>query len=171
MRYILDLETDGLLKECTKVHCASIRDVDSDYEKLLIDEAELTRNIQHLIDTKDEVIGHNIFGFDNEVIRKLYKIDLSNTNKVQDTFIMSQVLFGDLKHQDFTRFKDKVPNKLIGSHSLAAWGFRLDCHKGEYTGGFEAYNDDMGIYCSQDTLTTKVLLQFLESQITERTWK
>ena len=39
--------------------------------------------------------------------------------------------------------------KLIGSHSLMAWGLRLSNHKAEYTGGFEFWSDEMQKYCEQ----------------------
>jgi DNA polymerase-1 len=171
MRYILDLETDGLLQECTRIYCVSLRDVDSDFERLYKPE-EIPEFIELLKTNRNngtEYIGHNIFGFDLMVIKKLYGLDLIGTNKIHDTFIMSQVLFGDLKDKDFKR--DNFPKDCIGSDSLKAWGLRLGCYKGDYTGGFEYYNNEMGKYCSQDTLVTKTLFNYLNEQISERTWK
>lgn len=169
MRLIIDLETDNLLQECTKIHCASIRDLEINEEKLIT--RDFDEHLSYIVNRKAVVIGHNIFTYDNEVLKKLLGIDLTKTNKVIDTMIMSQVLCADLKDQDFKKFKGKVPTNLIGSHSLKAWGYRLDCHKGEYIGGFEEYNEEMGDYCSTDTSVTRELYLYLESLIETRTWR
>lgn len=171
MKLILDLETNNRLQECTKIHCCSIRELTTNEEFLITNQADLKIKLEHYIQDDIEFIGHNIFTYDNEVLKKLLGIDLTKTNKVIDTMIMSQVLCADLKDQDFKKFKGKVPAKLIGSHSLATWGYRLGVHKGDYQGGFEEYNDEMGVYCSQDTKVTRQLYLYLESLIGERTWR
>ena len=168
---IIDSETNGLLFEATQIHCISFRELESNKEILIVGQDETEKELRKLIQSKENIIGQNIFTYDNEVFKKLLGIDLTKTNKVIDTFIMSQVLCANLKNEDFGKWKDKLPKKLIGSHSLEAWGYRLDCHKGVYTGGFEEYNDEMGIYCTNDTLATRALYLYLESLIGDRTWR
>src|ERR1700676_5707275 len=156
MNIILDLETNGLLYECTKIHCAVVRKSETEYRLFKDPKTEDDNILDYFQELKGRLdftfIGHNIFGFDNEVLKKLYNIDLTKTNKVIDTYIMSQVLFGDLAKRDFG--DPKLPKQFVGKHSLEAWGHRLGVYKGEYTGGFEEYNDEMGEYCIQDTLVT-----------------
>lgn len=92
-------------------------------------------NIEHgldLLKNADTLIGHNIIGFDNVVIKKLYNIDLSE-KKCYDTWIMSQVL------------NYKRPHK----HGLAGWGSFLNYPKFDFT-DFTKYTDEMMRYCVQD---------------------
>lgn len=172
-RYAADLETNGLLYSCSKIHCACLVDIDSDYQELFInneESKELWDRFLGIISSPDNMtIWHNGFGFDLLVLKKLYSIELSSSSRVHDTFVLGQLLFGDIKSKDFGTFK--VPGKLIGKHSLEAWGHRLECHKGVYTGGFEVYNDDMGIYCLQDGQVTKTIFKYFETIIDQRTWK
>jgi len=164
VRLICDLECNGFLQECSKIHCIAIRDLDSDYSRLYIGDEGVK---EFLLDIEgDELIWHNGFVFDIEVIKKIYNIDLTKTNKIHDTIILSQLFFGDLKNMDYEKFK--TPKKYIGSHSLAAWGHRLLCYKGEYIGGFEEYTEEMSAYCLQDTLVTKQLFLYFESIKAER---
>jgi len=58
----------------------------------------------------------------------------------------------------------ELPKKYMGSHSLAAWGYRTGNHKGDYDGGWETYSDEMGSYCLQDTsVTLTIYNQFMKS--------
>lgn len=168
MRLACDIETNGLLQELTKIHCLSVRNIDSDEELFLTNENDIKDWAQNIEGC--ELIWHNGFVFDCMVFQKLYSIDLSVKNKIHDTIVMSQVLYSDLKDQDFKEFRG-IPGKYIGKHSLAAWGHRLGEHKGDYIGGFDAYNDEMGLYCRQDTVVTKKLFKFLENKIELRTWR
>lgn len=170
-RLIVDCETDGLLQECTKIHCIAITDVDSDYSELFVHDGNgrIGQALDLLQMPNTTIIGHNLFMYDNEVFKKIYDIDFSEINPCLDTLVMSQCLYGDLEQVDYNEFHP--PKTFIGSHSLAAWGKRLGCEKMEYNGGFFTYNETMGIYCLQDTQVTKKLFLFLESKIEERTWK
>lgn len=166
MRLIFDLETNGLLEECTKIHCAILQDVDSSWSKFFVNDYREFFNV--ISNPKNELIGHNIFDFDLLVLKKLYNWIPDKNQKLQDTYLMSQLIFPDLKTDDSK--KDIFPGHIFskketGSHSLKAWGQRVMCYKGEYTGGWEEYNDDMGSYCIQDGNTTKVLFNFLEVNI------
>lgn len=171
-RLAFDIETDGLLQECTRMWCAVLVDVDSDYSEIFTEENDpgFKRLLGVLKDPNNEIITHNGFSFDFKVIGKLYNIDLTKTNKVQDTMVMSQVLYGNLKEEDYKTWHD-VSKNLKGSHSLGAWGYRLKCYKGEYKGGFDQLNQEMIDYCRQDGEVTKKLFKFLEEKIPERTWK
>lgn len=170
-RLVVDLETDGLLQECTKIHCLAITDIDSDYSELFIHDGNgrIGQALDMLQQPDVTLIGHNIFMFDNEVFKKLYDIDFTKTNPVHDTLVMAQVLFGNIKQLDYKMFT--VSGSNYGLHSLAAWGERVKCPKMEYTGGFFGYNETMGTYCIQDTKVTKEIYLYLLSQVESRTWK
>lgn len=172
-RLIIDLETNGLLQEVTKIHCIAVVDVDSSYSKLYVGATQIHEFIDTLKkDTNITLIGHNLFCYDLMVIQKLYSHDFSTTHKIEDTLILAQLLYPDLKNDD-PKPEHEWPGKLfsgreIGSHSLRAWGQRMMAYKGEYVGGWDEYNDEMGKYCIGDTYATKALFQFLESRIPQK---
>jgi hypothetical protein len=72
---------------------------------------------------------------------------------------LSRLVWSDLKENDFKFAKKnrEFPMKLIGSHSLGAWGHRLSNHKIEYTGGWAAWSEEMQTYCEQDIYTNLTL--------------
>jgi hypothetical protein len=53
----------------------------------------------------------------------------------------------------------------VGMHALRDWGYRLGEHKGEYTGGFEQFNETMLAYCVQDVKLNVKLLELLRNRI------
>tara|TARA_Y100000590_G_scaffold71173_1_gene78129 strand:- start:2502 stop:4061 length:1560 start_codon:yes stop_codon:yes gene_type:complete len=83
--------------------------------------------------------------------------------KVIDTLVLSRLVFGDLGVEDAKR-RQGLPSKLKGSHSLAAWGQRLGCLKGDYQGGWECFSQEMLDYCEQDTAVTSKLWQKIRSE-------
>lgn len=170
-RLVVDLETNGLLKEVTRIHCISVVDFDSSWSKLYL-EKDIPEFLK-LIEQPDlEFIGHNFYNYDYKVLEKLYNFKLRAGQKITDTMLLAQLIFADLKNED-TDNSGGWPGKLFskkdtGSHSLRAWGQRIHQFKGDYEGGWEEYNDDMGRYCIGDTYTTKGLLNFLLSKASER---
>ncbi len=169
-RYACDIETDNLLYELIKIHCIAIHDIDSDYNELFVGDERIREFLDKAIKEQWELIFHNGFVFDLRAINKVYGIDLLKTNKIQDTIVLSQLLFGDLKAWDYKNYVDnkKLPTKYIGKHKLEAWGYRLGCLKDEYIGGFQEYTETMGNYCLQDALVTKQLYLYEESMFAER---
>lgn len=98
-RYIYDLETNGLLESVSKVHCAVIYDIDT-RELIGFRPHELGKFLE-LYQKATLLIGHNIIGFDAQVIRKLYGITPSATCRQIDTLPLARLLFSDVKQQDF----------------------------------------------------------------------
>ena len=79
-----------------------------------------------------------------------------------DTLVMTRTIWPDRRDRDFKLFRSgKLPAKLIGSHSLEAWGHRI----GEYKGDFGKHNDwsvftdEMLQYCRQDVVVNKKLYE------------
>ncbi|HEY3524977.1 MAG TPA: hypothetical protein VGK47_02185 [Nitrososphaeraceae archaeon] len=169
IQYAADIETDGLLKDLTKIHCAVLVNIETGTIDSFSTQASIIEFLQ-IINSQDvETVWHNGFGFDLLAIKKVSGVDLSYSGRAHDTFVLSQLLYSDLKVHDF-KIK-KVAPKLIGSHSLKAWGQRLDCYKGEYDGGWDACNNDMITYNIQDGIVTRNLFIYLNNQIDGRTWK
>ncbi len=158
-RIIFDLETDGLLDTVTKIHCMSVIDLDKPEEVSIYSGSdEVKEAVFKILCSADELIGHNIIGFDMQVIDKLYNPLIHA--KIIDTFILAQLIHP----QPYEVLANHIPSYLRGSHSLKAWGQRLRCHKGDYTGGWETCNEEMLEYCKQDAVVTSKLYTHLMGQ-------
>ena len=120
---ILDIETDGLLDTVTKVHCIVMKSqhfgVEAATSKEQIEKALVVLKANH-------IVGHNVLGFDLEVLRRLYGLVIP-VEQVTDTLILSRLIHSDLRSED-SSVKILEP-KFWGSHSLAAWGYRLNHSK------------------------------------------
>ena len=162
MALIFDLETDGLLDEVSKIHCLVIKDTQSGLVSTHIGQ-NIEDGITSLMDaTKhgETISGHNIIKYDIPVIQKLYPWFKVDTTKVFDTLVATRLIWADIKETDNVLLKqEKLPGKLFGSHSLAAWGYRLGNYKGDYSGGWETFSQEMLDYCVQDVEVTASLYQ------------
>ncbi len=152
--YIFDLETDGLLDDVTTIHCMVIKDIDTGQSLGYTGRGIWTEGIPKL-EKADMIIGHNIIKYDIPVLKKLGTFNPKG--EVFDTLVCTRLIWADIKQADFTR--TDFPRKLIGSHSLAAWGHRLGNYKGDYDGGWEEYSDEMLEYCFQDVEVTYTLYE------------
>lgn len=113
--------------------------------------------------TCDVRVGHNIQDFDERAIPMVYpwwKPKPGST--IIDTIIWSRLLYPDM-------FKSGPNNHKLfgfmkGAHSLKAWGLRLGEHKGDYTGGWMQWSEDMQSYGEQDTIVLFKLFKWLKAQ-------
>jgi DNA polymerase I-like protein with 3'-5' exonuclease and polymerase domains len=166
MALVYDLETNGLLRQTTEIHCGVIYDTNTQTSKMYssrpmkgtdgtIDE------MLEILHQADTIVGHNIIKFDNAVIRKLYGIDLTKDCNCIDTLICSKLMYPDMMKEDARRFA--MPSKLKGRHSLAAWGYRTKTMKDDYSGTWDTLNQEMFDYCRQDGVATNAIYEkFLE---------
>lgn len=174
---IFDLESDGLLDALTRIHTLHMYDTDTGKFLRFNDGAfadgtpaerdgPIEEAVQMLM-AADDVCGHNIIGFDIPAIRKLYP-DFEPLGRVHDTMIYARLIWPHLKEIDMNAMKSlKRPadfGRLIGSHSLKAWGIRLGEHKGDYEGGWEHFTQDMEEYAAQDVVVTKALWELIQSK-------
>lgn len=84
-----------------------------------------------------KVVGHNIIPFDLPLIQKFYPWFEVPLDNVVDTLVLSRLFFSDMFNRDGGFIKaGKLPSKLVGSHKLEAWGYRLGLQKGEYSTDF-----------------------------------
>ena len=157
MRYIWDIEADNLLDDVTQVWCHVFRDIQTD-EVHTFDPTQ-TQEAIDFMNKAETLIGHNLIDYDLRVIKKLY--DYTYKGEVIDTLVYSRTIWPDVKEIDFKLHKrGYIPQKLIGSHSLKAWGYRLGELKGDFNNGsesFAAYTPEMLNYCIQDTAVTEKL--------------
>ena len=133
MKLCYDIETDGLDATCIWVLIAQNLETGQIYK--FSDHDNLHGSIKDgvaLLNRSTLLVGHNIIGFDNRIIDKLYGTDL-NSKRCHDTFVMSQVLRYKRNHK----------------HGLAGWGEALGNKKIEYD-DWSGYNKEMLKYCIQD---------------------
>jgi len=82
MRWIADIESDGLLDKISKVWCIVLRCPDTDEVRKF-----RPHNIEdglHLLSTASEVIGHNFVGYDYPALQIVYP-DFKIKGKITDT--------------------------------------------------------------------------------------
>ena len=156
MRLVFDIEADNLLPKISKFHCAGAINVDTGEEHWFF--SNQLNEFLSLLDKADVIVAHNAYGYDIAALNKLTGWKPKAT--VQCTKIMSQVL-------NYRRFGF--------GHALKQWGEFFNDHKGDYTGGFEEFNNDMFVYMQQDVrLGVKVykyLLKELQAYINKHNSK
>ena len=167
--YVFDLESDGLLEQATRIHSLVLKDVDDGqvFSFYRHGDVEGIWEGVELLMAADCIIGHNIINFDIPLIKKIHPEFSIDGHKVIDTLVCSRLVWSDISDIDHAkRAKGKLtmPGKLTGSHSLAAWGYRLGEHKGDYQGGWECWSEEMQRYCEQDVEVTDRLWKLIKSK-------
>ena len=169
MDLIFDIEADNLLDDVTTVWCIVCREKDT--EKVHTFEPDQIKEGLVFLSKADSLIGHNIIDYDLRVLKKLY--DFEYTGKVVDTLVCSRTIWCDVRELDVALSKkNNFPLKLIGSHSLKAWGYRLGELKGDFNVGSESfaeYSQEMLQYCVQDTnVTAKLYSKILGKNFSQK---
>lgn len=162
--YVFDLETDGLYNECSKIHCLVLKDIHSNVVQTFSDDVHCNGTLDAgltLLENADLIIGHNIIGFDLNVIDKVSQIGFTSFAKgeVFDTLVASRLIWSDIYDIDAANQKYQLPSKLWGSHSLKAWGIRLGNQKQEIETDWSKLTKEMLDYCIQDVHATHTLYQ------------
>lgn len=143
---IADIETDGLLEHVTIIHSIVYKDFDTGVVTSCNDHAyEAPLAQRHLtieeglaeLAEADKVVYHNGIKYDIPVQKKLHGWEAQG--EIEDTLVLSRLIWSNIKESDLGRAKrGTLPGKLIGSHSLEAWGCRLKRWKGDYAKEREA---------------------------------
>lgn len=195
---IFDCETDGLLDELTKIHCLHILDRTTGTRKRYSggvygdgSPARRDGSIEdgvHLLMEAEAICGHNIIGFDLKAIRKVYPW-FQPKGRVIDTLVWARLIWTDLMDRDSVAIGKRLrppefTGKMVGSHSLEAWGFRLGAFKGDYSAAkaeearclglvtpeeigrytWATFNREMDDYCQQDNEGCLALLEKIEEK-------
>ena len=141
-RVVFDIETNGLEPTCVWVICVS--DIDSGIKQVFT--STQWGDFNAYIRTVDEVIGHNIIGYDIPACEKLLKTDFSGL-KVTDTLVMS-----------------RLANPQRDGHSLKWWGEQLGYPKGDHD-DWSQYSTEMLSYCKQDVSINEQVYTALVSEL------
>jgi len=163
MKLVFDIEADNLLQDATQVWCIVAVDVDTD--TLYTFDPDSINDGLELLGKADTLIGHNIIDYDLRLLKKLHNFVYSGN--IIDTLVYARTIWPDVRDKDFTLVKQgKIPQKLVGSHSLRAWGHRLGVLKGEVNSetGFSAFTQEMLDYCVQDVAVNKELYERIEAR-------
>ena len=175
-RFVLDLESNGLLHQMDRVHCIVLRDVDTKEVHSCADQ-DGYKPIQHaldLIEKAEQLIGHNVINFDLRGLKKIYPgLSMRSDCDIVDTLVMSRVLWPELEPVDDQKYSH-IDKKYRGRHSLAAWGERLgvakikfqeDAKKSKSTVNvWEYWSPEMQTYCEGDTLVSLELHHYFLMQ-------
>jgi DNA polymerase I-like protein with 3'-5' exonuclease and polymerase domains len=185
-RLLFDIETNGLLRGLSMMHCLVIGDEDGnilydphgpDPLDPSVQADDFTEALKALA-AADEIIGHNIVRFDIPALKKLYPW-WNPRGKITDTIILSKLIWPHLEQLDWPRFHAGVlPGNLVGAHRLEAWGVRLGVLKDEYAGDprianakerkerkWEYWNPTMHEYMRQDYRTTLAFWNKIKERI------
>jgi len=162
---IFDLETDGLLKDVTTIHCISLYNTEEERTITYNDEGEdcepILRGITYL-EEADTLVGHNIINYDIPVIRKLYPF-FDPKGRIVDTLLLSRLYHPNMMEVDKKHNWSNMPLQLYGRHSLESYGYRLGEYKGSFgkTTDWKQWSQEMQDYCEQDVrVTTKLCNHF-----------
>lgn len=159
-RLLFDIEGDGLLDAVTKVHCIAAVDPDTgarlDWKPEDIGDALAT------LETADELWAHYGIGYDFPALEKVKGFKVPQ-HKKRDTVVAARLEFPDIAKSDAAlSIKGKLPGKLVGAHSLEAWGHRLGNPKGSYEGPWDVWSPEMHTYMIQDVDVLLDLFKYLK---------
>ena len=165
---VFDLETDGLLNDCTTIHCLVCHDTEAKETYTYSDTGPnepVVRGVQFLMDA-DCIAGHNIIGYDLPVIRKFYPWAI-RTNGLADTLLLSRLIHPNLLEIDQKKRWRHMPLQLYGRHSLEAYGHRLGEYKGEFAKhtDWKTFTPEMEEYCKQDVKVTTKLCRHFQTRL------
>ena len=162
---IFDLESTGLLRRGSQLHCIVIRDLVSPDTAEVYDNLSgglISEGIERIVEA-DSVIGHNVIGFDLPLLKELdpeFKI----RGQAIDTLVLSQLYYSNMSDKDHAKQMAGMPLRLYGRHSLEAWGYRLKVLKGDFgkqNNAWKVYTPEMRDYCIQDTEVTLKLWELM----------
>ena len=135
MKYVFDIEANGLLDSVSEIWCLVIQDIDTGEQYAFSDYDSTLPPLKDGLDILNSavlLVGHNIIGYDIPAIKKVTGYELSN-DRIHDTLTLSMALRYKRTHK----------------HGLKGWGIHLGDSKIEYN-DWTGYSRDMLEYCKQD---------------------
>ena len=147
MRVIFDIEANGL--KPSKIWVIVAKEIDNNGKLVTFCDTTIGDFGDYLRDNVvDEVIGHNIIGYDIPVLERLLGIDFTGI-KLTDTLVLSRL----------------ANPQREGGHSLKEWGIRLGDYKGDYN-DWSKLTPEMVDYCQQDVEVTAKVYRAVSSELT-----
>ena len=140
MRLVFDLEGDGLLYKITKIHCIVAKDLKT--REVFKFRPHQIEDGLNLLSSADQIVGHNICGFDIPAIKKLYP--QFAYKKLKDTLCMSKLFNPE-------RF---------GGHSLESYGEQFKRSKPVHE-DWSVFSEDMLFRCSEDVEINHMVYEYL----------
>lgn len=175
MRYVADIETNGLYHNVTEIHCIVLRDKDTKEVLTYFDKdigIKPTGSISEgvaLLQQADLVIGHNWIDYDIRVLKLFYPEIEVDVDKIRDTYIRS-MMFNPDRQRDPSCPPSKVTEsgrKQIGPHGLENWGYVVGRGKVENE-DWTKLTPHMLKRCIEDVHITDLVDDYLEDQ--EKDW-
>ncbi|WP_444957588.1 DNA polymerase [Microbulbifer sp. ZKSA002] len=175
MRLAFDIETNGLLHQLTKIHCIVAICIDTGKEYIYTGSA-IEQGVE-MLSRAELLVAHNGINFDVPAIQKLFPDFKPDRKAVLDTLVCTQLIYNDPLEEDIKLAqRGLLPKKLLGRHSLEAWGYRLGNYKGDFkpenytnpeTGEPHTwltipFSQEMLDYCIQDVKVTIKLLKSIQ---------
>ena len=168
---IFDIETDGLLKDVSVLHCMCIYNTKTEkmhrFAPKTVDAG--VKMLQDTLDAGGQICGHNIINYDIPALEKLYdnfKVSFEQQSQVVDTLVLARLIYSNIDTIDLGLIKSgRLPKKFYKSNKLMAWGYRLGELKGNYGEQEDAwaiYNEEMLDYNEQDVWVTLALYRKLK---------
>lgn len=174
---LFDIETNGLIDQSTKIHCICAMDWLTK-ETFSFGPENIDDGLR-LLSSYNVWVAHNGLCFDVPVLEKLSPLR-ADKHHTFDTLTASRLVWTDLTDLDFNRLRAAekrrrrqgsvpvdFPKKLIGRHSLEAWGYRLGCYKGDYgkqVNAWDSWSKEMQEYCEQDVQVLAKLYEHILDQ-------
>ena len=143
MKLVFDTEANELLLKVSKIHCFAAKDIETQ-EIFTFPPNKLDEGLD-LLASAEVLIGHNIIGYDLPTIRKLY--NWSTSAEIVDTLIWSRILRPDRPMPK--ECPTSHNGKIIGPHSVEAWGYRVGRGKVEDQ-DWSIYTPEMMHRCVED---------------------
>lgn len=167
-KYIItDIETNGLLNTVSKFWCAWCYDYSNGSWEGFTEVNQYVDYLESKVSEGYRLVFHNGIKYDIPAIKILIKRQLKFDPRecVLDTLVMARLIYTQIKDIDAGLLRSgRLPKKLYGSHSLKAWGYRLNKLKGTYGEQKEAwdnFSEEMYEYCKQDVNVTADLFKLL----------
>lgn len=145
MELVFDIEANGFLFEADTIWC--IVAIDENDKVYSFRPEQIEEGIKFL-QSADKLIGHNIIGYDIPLIKKLYDINLYDTDKVLDTLTIS-------------RLSNPVRE---GGHSIEKWGYRLGGVQKQVHEDWTQFSEEMLTRCIKDVKINKTLFNYLKKE-------
>lgn len=176
-RFVLDLESNGLLPTMDKIHCIVLYDLDKQ-EYISCADQPGYKPLSYAIECIQQatlLVGHNIIKFDIPALKKIYPdLILSPDCTYFDTLITSRLFWPELEPVDHAKYSH-IERKYFGRHSLAAWGERLGVSKIDFKAElkeqeeevknvWESWSAAMQAYCKGDIKVSIRLYDYMLSQ-------
>lgn len=150
MKLVFDIEANGLLDTVHTVWMLIAHDLETDTRYKFCEFLGLPSVDEglELMYSADEIIGHNIIGYDLEALLKVKGWKPNPKTVIKDTLLMSQAL-------DYKRFSN-------GKHNLATWGQYFGIEKPEHEDWSQA-SLDMLHRCNEDvSINVKAYYQLIK---------